>query len=253
MTNWIRKILYTILPQDWYFGLLSKGYLICFRLGLLKNNEYYLYPYFLNKIIKKNDICIDIGANMGYMTTLYSRLVGKNGKVYAVEPVKPMLAALRRNTKGMSNVEILPYALGTENKTVQLGNNTLHKQGFMSSGRHEIIESESETDVRFDATMKRGSELFQNFTRVDFIKCDIEGYETIVIPEIKPIILKHKPVMLVESRDEDRKQMLEFFSSIGYESFILSQGKLIPAAVEDFLDLLTIPNEKISEFKHLLK
>ena len=252
LADWVRKTLYSILPLDWYLRILSKLYLIAFRMGLLKNSLEYAYPYFLHKIIKPGEVCIDIGANLGYMTTLYSRLVGKEGKVYAVEPVQPMLNALRANTKGMDNVEILPYALGEENKSIQLGNSSVRKQGFMASGRHEIITANADTDIRFEATMKRGSELFGQLNKIDFIKCDIEGYETVVIPEIKPIITQHRPILLIESRGDDRIMMMQFFRELNFQSFIIEDNRLIPASPDDYLDILIIPEEKLGSFKHLI-
>ncbi len=222
-------------------------------MGLLKNSLEYAYPYFLHNIVKPGYVCLDIGANLGYMTTLYSRLVGMEGKVYAVEPVKPMLATLRVNTKGMRNVEILPYALGEENKSIQLGNSSVRNQGFMASGRHEIIAADEDTDIRFEATMKKGSELFGQIERIDFIKCDIEGYETVVIPEIKPVITRHRPILLIESRGEDRVFMMNLFEDIDYSSFILEGAKLIPATPTDYLDLLIIPKEKISSYTSIIK
>ena len=55
-------------------------------------------------------------GNLGYYARTLSRLAGPAGRVYAVEPVPPILAVLRRNLRRCRNVEILPYALGTENK-----------------------------------------------------------------------------------------------------------------------------------------
>jgi len=242
--NLVRRTLYKVLPLKLYLTCLSKLYFISFSLGLLKNNKLYNYPYFLKNVIKKGDVIIDIGANLGYLTTLFSKLVGNTGKVYAVEPVKPILEVLKKNTQKLNNVEILPFALGEENKSIQLGNNTIHRNGFMASGSHTIINKETKVDVRFNAEMKKGSEVFMQLEKLDFIKCDIEGYEVIVLQELESIILKHRPILLVEARRDNRKMLLQFFEARDFNNFILDNGLLIRARPEDFYDMLVVPREK---------
>lgn len=249
----VRKFLYKHLSLESYLTTLSRLYFISFNLGLLKSNKIYQYPYFLNKVIKKGDVCIDIGANLGYFAVLFSDLVGKSGKVYAVEPVKPMLTILRKNTKRRKNVEIFPFALGQENKSIQLGNSTVYKNGFMASGSHSVLETEKTADIVFEAEMKKGSELFANIDKIDFIKCDIEGYEEIVIPEIETIITKHRPILLIESRGESRKKIMRFLKGHNFNSYVLEGDFLIPAKEEGSWDILVFPVEKESAFKKHFK
>ena len=47
--------------------------------------------------ISKNEITIDVGANIGYYTLLFSKLVGSNGKVFAFEPEHNNYCLLKKN------------------------------------------------------------------------------------------------------------------------------------------------------------
>ena len=51
----------------------------------------------VKKELKKGDIVIDIGANIGYYVLLESKIVGEKGKVYAIEPVPQNVDILRKN------------------------------------------------------------------------------------------------------------------------------------------------------------
>ena len=247
--NFLRRVLFKWLSFDSYLSLISKMYLISFDLGLLKKNRLYDYPYFLDKILKQGDTCIDIGANLGYLSIPMAKAVGTEGKVYSVEPVKPMLAVLRKNTKKFQNIEIYPYALGTENKSIKLGNNSVQKQGFIASGSHFVLDhnitDDENAEIEFNAEMKKGSELFANLNRLDFIKCDIEGYESIVIPELEQLILKFTPTVLLEARDQSRIDMLAFFEERRYKAFIIENEKLYPANKDQFWDILFIHEDKL--------
>lgn len=61
-------------------------------------------------LIKNGDTVADIGAGTGYFTVLFSKKVGENGKVYAVDVEKTMLDYIKARTEkeGLHNiVEVL--------------------------------------------------------------------------------------------------------------------------------------------------
>lgn len=229
-------------------------YFISFNMGLLKSNRIYAYPHFLDKIIDDGDVCIDLGANLGYFSVLFSKIVGESGKVHSVEPVKPILSVLRKNTRACKNVTIHPYALGTENKKIKLGNNSVTKRGFIESGSHFVLEDNSNAETEFDAEMRSGKELFANLDKLDFIKCDVEGYEEIVIPELEELIMKFEPMLLLETWNEARTNMLKFFHERNFESYILIDGWLHPSGDIHNRDILFIPKSRLKRVsKYLAK
>lgn len=250
----IRKVLCRVLPFNTYLWLLSKSFLLSYNFGLLKSNPFFEYHYFVKNIVRKGDVCIDIGANLGYFTVPMARIVGKQGMIYSVEPVKPALKVLRSNTKRFSNVKIFPVALGSKNDKVMLGNRTMEKNNYIATGSNFVMENKSneKVDVDFEAEMRKGSELFQDLNQLDFIKCDVEGYEINIIPEMKDIIFKFRPVLLVESNGENRRQLIDLFSKENYNIFILNDGRLHSVKDSDKKDLIIIPEERLPEFNSYL-
>ena len=67
-----------------------------------------------NCLIKEGDFVIDVGANFGYYTLLFSKIVGPRGKVIAFEPHPGLFKLLEYNIKHnyITNVELHNIAIG---------------------------------------------------------------------------------------------------------------------------------------------
>ena len=207
-----------------YLKSLHVGFQCLYRSGALKNNPVYIYHYFTRHLICEGDYVLDIGANLGYYTTLFSGRVGKTGRVYAVEPVQPFFDTLRWATRNRDNVTLYHCALGAENRSITLG--TPGKYGYLRTGLARVSDDTSSKDAEFSfpAEMKKASELFEDLPRLDYIKCDIEGYETIVIPEIQPLLEQFKPPIQIESW----LPVAPFLQRLGYQMHQLQNGRLVP-------------------------
>jgi FkbM family methyltransferase len=197
------------------------------------------YNYHLQQLVKEGDTVIDIGANLGYYTRPLADIVGATGEVYAVEPVPVIFSVLKRNVGGRKNVTLLNYALGSEERTIEMANDSVAAAGYFGTGRNFVSEGELSKDaVRFTAQMKRGSQLFADLERIDFIKCDIEGYERVVIPELKPLLERHHPTLLIETDGATRRDIVSLMMDLGYQSYMLQAGVEVPLEVESDKDII---------------
>ena len=203
-----------------------------FRMGWLKNSYIYKFHYFDKNIIQKGDVVLDVGANLGYYTKLFAEWVGPTGHVYAVEPVTFFANTIRWGTRDFKNITLYNYALGEEEKDITLS--TPGNFGYLRTGLASVDTEKKGHDEKaeftFQAKMKRGSELFKDLPRIDFIKMDIEGYEYKVLPEIKNILLKHKPPIQVETWGEQKFVVENFLTDLGYSIYDLEDNKLKPVA-----------------------
>ncbi len=221
----IRKFLVNSLGFKRYIRLVSRIYISLVGAGLMQKK----YPelFFLKKIIQPGFTCIDIGANLGYYSVFLSRLVGTEGKVLAVEPVSTFRKIWKKNVKasGVANLTMWPYALGGENKMVQMG--TPERDGLLHHGMTKIVSSAQDSYARtYEVEMKIPDELFINLNRLDFIKCDVEGYETEVFRNMQETLKKFGPVIQTElNGDENRSQVVQLLSEIGYRLYILSPNR----------------------------
>lgn len=231
----IHKILYKCLSLEGYLRVVSRMFFLWQRLSIGRYAPATEYVYHLPQLVGTGDTAIDIGANLGYYSRTLSRLAGK---VYSVEPVPPILAVLRRNLRGCTNVEILPCALGLEEKTITMANDSAREAGYFGTGQNFVNETETSADKEFSAQMRRGSELFGKLARIDFIKCDIEGYEVVVMNEIRSLLERHHPTVLIETGGANRPRIIELFTSLGYKGYVLDRGREIPLTPESEKDII---------------
>ena len=96
MKTLIHKILYKTLPLEGYLRAVSRMFFLWQRLGIGRYAPATEYVYHLPQLVHAGDTAIDIGANLGYYARTLSRQAGGAGRVYAVEPVPPILSVLRR-------------------------------------------------------------------------------------------------------------------------------------------------------------
>lgn len=238
MKSLIHKLLYRTLPLEGYLRAVSSLFFLWQRLGIGRYAPATEYVYHLPRLVRPGDTCIDIGANLGYYARTISRLAGVEGRVFAVEPVAPVRKVLARNLRRCPNVEILPYALGAEERDIVMGNDSARKTGYLGTGQNFVNDTGTATDVTFTARMRRGSELFASLPRLDFIKCDIEGYELVVMREMRPLLERFRPTVLIETGGENRPEIIRLFTELGYEGFTLEHGQevpLTPAATKDII------------------
>ena len=226
----IHRILYRLLPLEGYLRAVSRLFFLFRRLGIGRRSPATEYVYHLPELVREGDVCIDIGANLGYYARPLAELAGSSGRVYAVEPVPVIGRVLRRNLRGCRNVEILPYALGEENRRIRMSNDSARTTGYFGTGQNYVDESGAEACVSFDAEMRRGSELFAGLTRLDFVKCDIEGYELHVMRELRPLLERFRPTVLIETGGDNRPQIVALFREMGYAGYTLDGGRRVPLA-----------------------
>ncbi|MHC4477327.1 MAG: FkbM family methyltransferase [Planctomycetota bacterium] len=127
---------------------------------------------FFSRYLRSGDVVIDVGANIGFTSLLASVIVGKDGKVYSVEPHPRTYEFLRGNLtlNGAENVESFNCALGSESGTISLSDRTGDDKNFVDrTGRAIPVDQK-----RLDA-------LYVGNEPISLLKIDVEGYEKFVI------------------------------------------------------------------------
>lgn len=228
ITSSVKKIIFRYAGMENYLRMMQRGYFLAYNAGILKNNPDYAYHYYVKSLINEEDVIIDIGANLGYYSILFARWASK-GKVYSVEPIGIYNKIFNEKARKYPHITLYPYALGTEEKSVELV--TSPQTGYLNTGLPHVYDPERDGKIenqefRFEVEMKIASKLFEGLDRLNYIKCDIEGFEYFVLSDMKDIIAKHKPIVQVEVWPQEEKQLIELFNELGYQPYKLMEGNL---------------------------
>lgn len=157
---------------------------------------------FFRREIREGMGVVDIGANIGYFTRIFSRLVGARGVVYAFEPDEENWHYLEANTRGLSNVRLIKKAVSNKTGKIDFyhvtGNIGIHSILEVPAAEHRTVDSITLDD--FMATEK--------VSQLHVIKIDVEGAEGLVLEGMKNLLLK-KPIVVFEYTPETSRSVLE--------------------------------------------
>jgi len=142
--------------------------------------------------LKRGDVFVDVGANIGYYTILASRLVGTGGRVFAVEPVPQTVKVLKFNIKlnGLRNVTVVDKVAWNSCCKLKM------KIAFGEFGRASFFHNGVEVDV--DAIPL--DEVLVNVPKIKLIKIDVEGAEYEVLQGLRRTLTRTEYVVLELSR-----------------------------------------------------
>ena len=127
---------------------------------------------FLSTVFRPGDTVVDVGANIGVLSLLASRLVGSAGSVFAIEAHPRTYLALLNNLKKnlTTNVKSLCIAVGPEPGTVRFSDR-LDDDWNKVDGNSGSLEVE----------VKPLDDVCDDYAHIDVLKIDVEGFELQVL------------------------------------------------------------------------
>ncbi len=156
---------------------------------------------------------IDVGANLGFTTTMLASVVGPAGRVLSFEPSPIVYAKLRKTVEANSLSHVITFNLACGSSTsVQ----TLHAV-TRSSGNSSIL---GEGPASASVEVVRLDDVDEVWERpVALIKIDTEGYEPEVLAGARRLIEKQRPILYLEmggDYPESTRRSIELLSELRY-------------------------------------
>lgn len=214
---------FTTVQTDFGVFLINEYDLIGVAIQRNKVWEYHLYDFY-SKILTKDDICIDAGANLGFHTIQFGKLTKK---VHAFEPQPLIYNQLCANilfNDLNDNVITYKLALGEKEETQQMWD--IENESWVGNGcynwggrgiEHKEASYQSNEFREYDQIKVIPLDSLK--LTPDLIKIDIQGYEYYAFLGAKETLNK-KPIILLENHGTGLdKEVLSFLKEIGYEVY----------------------------------
>lgn len=149
------------------------------------------------KLIKEGDTVVDVGANIGIMSLLFSKLTKEKGQVHSFEPnpllYDDLMSAIKKNK--IKNICSIPKALGEKEEKLTL---SVPKSNL---GLGTLIRTSSEVCQNYDVEVTTLSKYcsLKEISKIDLLKIDVEGFEYRVLIGAKQLFEENPPnFILVE-------------------------------------------------------
>jgi FkbM family methyltransferase len=216
----------------------------------------------LSALVAAGDSVIDVGAQLGYISSHLARLVGPTGRVHSFEPDPNALARLHASTAANRQgwIKIFPFAVGR-------GASEIDFYVSPTIGWSTALEETHRTDLtRIKVRCTALDELAaagEIRRPVSLVKIDVEGYECAVLEgmqwllsEDQPFVLSEVNPALLHADDQTPAELLEWPRRLGYriyrvdaERSLLGRGQFALTTLEEsvelgFCDVLCVPESR---------
>jgi FkbM family methyltransferase len=183
----------------------------------------------LPSLIRPGQTVYDVGANVGYLSMMFSRCVGPSGRVIAFEPGRRTARQLRAQLAAnrIDNVAVEEVAIS----------DTEGRQRFVTDCVSVMAKLESVAGPvrRGAADVVRTTTLdnvLERYPSPDLLKIDIEGAEIRALLGAGRLLREHRPAIIIELHAEDLSGA--FHAMMGELNYDLTLPDGSPATPGDF-------------------
>lgn len=195
------------------------------------------------KFLKPGMKVLDIGADVGYYSRLFSELVGPEGKVWAFEPYPDSYNLLKKNTQLPKYRNVIPIKKAIADSS--------GKVKFFAASRpakhsfYDVSKAKSDFSLKNNLTVESTTVddflLAEGSPQINFIKMDIEGAEPKALAGMRNAVSRSKNLAMIVELNLKALQLagknpslfLNQLENMGFEvQAILPNGRIKP--VDDF-------------------
>jgi len=156
--------------------------------------------FLISQVCTLGDVCVDIGANQGYMSLHMAKRVGTDGCVVALEPVEPTFERLLENIQRnhVPQVRCVQRAAGASVQSIEMWYDP------KESGHASVYNRPSEQAKQVVIQVEPADSILeqhlspQQLDKLIFVKIDVEGFEPLVLEGFRCTLQRSQPLLWIE-------------------------------------------------------
>lgn len=182
--------------------------------------------------VNPGDVCLNVGAHVGYFTCLLSKVTGSEGIVYSIEANPDFEKYIKKNVESVAydNVNIISAAAGSSTGQINLyvnDSNTGDNRVFSPESIENPLDTQLMTcsqviNVKLDTV-----DNLIGSTALDFVLIDCQGYDHHVVRGMKKSLQLKMPKIILEftpnfitALGEKPIDILNEYQSLGFDIYI---------------------------------
>ncbi|MEI6380622.1 MAG: FkbM family methyltransferase [Cyanobacteriota bacterium ELA615] len=182
------------------------------------------------RLTQPGELAVDVGANIGYMSSILAKRVGSSGSVYAFEAHPEIFKELKHNVKrweqdnNINNISIQNLAVSDKSGFLKLGVPEAFNQ---NRGISSIVTDNDEIANKSSVLTVQASTLdeFLVDKNVGVLKIDVEGHEIQVLKGAENLLKTGRIRDCVfEEHNSYPTAVTNYFESMGYQVFRIAKG-----------------------------
>ena len=224
-------------------------------IDIITDRDEFRKMMFFSSLLNKGDRIIDIGANVGFFTTFFAKLVGPQGRVDAYEANPYVFKVLRKRTKRKKQIHTYHLAVSSstgEELPLYIRPFELFYCGTLEKS---MVTPQCFGNKKVEVKVKTVAldDCFREDPPPSMIKIDAEGHEDKIIEgashllrEIRPLVVfeyLQSPSFVAYSPEIIGKYSYRILDNKTLEPFVRPTSKFYST------DLLAIPEERFAEFE----
>ncbi len=199
-----------------------------------------LYPVFKRKqdaselklicsLVKPGASVLDIGANIGFYTEVFSKLVGPSGQVHAFEPEETNFKYLLGNCEKFKNVKLINKAVSDKTGPIKI-----YLSKMLNVDHRTYPFDDYSQVIEIKATTIDDYLALNNITKVDFIKMDIQGFEMAAFKGMEKTLKSNPEVKMITElwpyglklAGSSAEEIIDFANAGKFNIYLIKENQL---------------------------
>lgn len=184
------------------------------------------------RLAEPGEVAMDVGANIGHMTSLLVSRCGARGTVIAFEPHPHVFSQLEENCRGWS-IGSAPIKLHNMALSERGGTAVLHvPETFSTNNGLASLQRTNAPHIAHVVTAAALDDIWPSHKEIGVMKIDVEGHELSVFRGARKLIeQRHIRDIVLEENAGTPSQTTEWLERQGYTLFVLNSTLLAPELV----------------------